>query len=256
MTESLGETAALRELAAEYDTHASDNDGSGLQGSVIAAHECRVIRDSLSYRADALDALAAGMPELTLGAGSGEGEWRVVTLFEKDFDALHRYAEVQAAEVARLTAEREAQRTAYAMQGVERDSLSDRVMALEARLAACASDAGMPEREPHSDKCWTAETQGCVCDVDERYETALRRYAEALRARIAELETLVATLIDRIDDWMVPCPDCNGEGSTERGCSRHGGGCDCEQRTASMTCDRCNGDGQIELVPKGLPYEN
>ena len=74
----------------------------------------------------------------------------------------------------------------------------------------------------------------------------------ALRARIAELETLVATLIDRIDDWMVPCPDCNGEGSTERGCSRHGGGCDCEQRTASMTCDRCNGDGQIELVPKGL----
>ena len=78
----------------------------------------------------------------------------------------------------------------------------------------------------------------------------------ALRARIAELETLVLTLIDRIADWMVPCPDCNGEGSTERGCSRHGGGCDCEQRTASMTCDRCNGDGQIELVPKGLPNEH
>ena len=48
--------AALRELAAEYDTHASDNDGSRLQGSVIAAHECRVIRDALRYRADALDA--------------------------------------------------------------------------------------------------------------------------------------------------------------------------------------------------------
>jgi hypothetical protein len=78
----------------------------------------------------------------------------------------------------------------------------------------------------------------------------------ALRARIAELETLVTTLIDRIDDWMVPCPDCAGEGSTERGCSRHGGGCDCEQRTMSMTCDRCNGDRQIELVPKGLPYEH
>ena len=86
------------------------------------------------------------------------------------------------------------------------------------------------------------------------YATALEAENAALRARIAELETLVTTLIDRIDDWMVPCPDCNGEGSTERGCSRHGGGCDCEQRTASMTCDRCNGDGQIELVPKGLPY--
>ena len=78
----------------------------------------------------------------------------------------------------------------------------------------------------------------------------------ALRARIAELETLVTTLIDRIDDWMVPCPDCYGEGRTERGCSHHGGGCDCEWRTATMTCDRCNGDGQIELVPKGLPYEH
>ncbi len=78
----------------------------------------------------------------------------------------------------------------------------------------------------------------------------------ALRARIAELETLVTTLIDRIDHWMVPCPDCNGEGNTERGCSRHGGGCDCEQRTATTTCDRCNGDGQIEVVPEGLPDEH
>ena len=50
-------------------------------------------------------------------------------------------------------------------------------------------------------------------------------------------------------EYMVTCAACDGEGSVDRSCSRHGGGCDCEVRPSTMTCDRCNGEGRVEEVP-------
>jgi len=55
-------------------------------------------------------------------------------------------------------------------------------------------------------------------------------------------------MTEPMSEGMMTCPDCDGEGSVDRSCSRHGNGCDCEVRPSTMTCDRCNGDGVVELT--------
>lgn len=56
-------------------------------------------------------------------------------------------------------------------------------------------------------------------------------------------------MTEPMSEGMMTCPDCEGEGSVDRSCSRHSGcSCDCEVRPSTETCNRCNGDGRVELT--------